>query len=94
MKLTINVTQEDIKNGKRRSATKCPVSLALTRQLSLETSIYFEGYFLPTITESIKFNNKQLADWIYNYDNDISVQPISFEIEKYDLSNTIHKTSF
>ena len=31
MKLTVNVTQEDIDNGRRRTCSGCPVALAISR---------------------------------------------------------------
>jgi hypothetical protein len=89
VKVTIEVTAEDISRGKPRSTCGCPVALAINRQLKLS-----ETEHLITASVGRKFTQvltlrRVLVFWfpdnvqifIDRFDSDQPVKPFSFEFE-------------
>jgi hypothetical protein len=77
--MTIQVTQEDISNGRRASCTDCPIALGLDRSLgfrcdgvgSLFAQISGEDIALPP--NALNFLNR--------FDAGLPVQPFEFELD-------------
>lgn len=83
MKLRVEVTAEDIANGKREDSESCPIALALLR---------CDGVFGAEVNEDITTVTpdddrlsgsppKEASDFIDNFDAGNDVEPFAFEIE-------------
>lgn len=78
--MTINVTQEHIKQGCRVNCAKCPVALALkerTGDLWLVGGSYIRRNGHNDLIELPAV----VTQWILDFDDGIEVQPFSFELE-------------
>ena len=93
MKHKINVTKEDIKNGKPAHPHACPISQSLKRILKAKnvfTEIGFEGIWIDVDGVIYGVNDKDIdyvETFIENFDNHLEYKykppkPISFEIIK------------
>jgi hypothetical protein len=97
MKITVNVTQEDINRGVRQNGERCPVALALIRALALASG---ELIIRPTIALSSGFVCANVLgfdrhhdypipgaarDFIQKFDRGLHVEPFTFEFE-FDLA--------
>ena len=79
MKIEVDVTQEDINNGRKFNCIMCPVALAIKRAIrnpkvsvfSILARIDTEDYFFP----------KKVQNFIQNFDGSILVEPIKFELD-------------
>lgn len=77
MKIRIDVTDEDIRLGKRFSETSCPIARAARRagikDPLVVMGIYSDGkhYCLPLAAQ----------DFVHDFDHGNPVDPFSFEIE-------------
>ena len=82
--MIINVTQEDINNGKISEARKCPITLAANR-------IFGDNHVITGITGILYniVNNKtecyllpqEAREFIQNFDSEFPVKPFMFEIK-------------
>lgn len=100
--ITIHVTKDDIKNGKRRICGYCPIALAIKRAIAPDYN-----FSVMVMNESVDINNnttvklpKRAQEFISMYDNHYyyidkldrtshayqMMQPFSFELE-YDLKD-------
>ena len=82
------VTDEDIKNGQRKSCISCPVILALIRslkyygidcrdlQINQIIGWSFEGWRV------LNYDVLWVQKWISEFDHGIKKKPITFEIER------------
>lgn len=92
--LRVEVTEEDIKNGKRDNCKKCPVVLALARTLgvknvdvrwynadsqSLEEPYYGASFVIAYQSFSLKLP-PEVGTKISKYDRSGEMQPFSFEV--------------
>ena len=81
MKFTIDVTQEDINDGKQKSYWKCPIALALKRKTGKD---YFVSYMV-SLSNDIESKLVPIpplaADFIRAFDAGRPVHPFTFEIE-------------
>ncbi len=93
MRHKINVTKEDIKNGKPAHAEACPISQSLKRILKAKnvfTEIGFEGLWIDVDNVIYGVSDKDtdyVETFIENFDNHLEYKfkppkPISFEIIK------------
>lgn len=81
-KITINVTQEDIDKGQRRSPETCPIALAASRILSSKVQVGIIGmYTKQRAITNIPLLAKQ---FIIKFDDGEKVGPFSFEIDVYE----------
>jgi hypothetical protein len=99
MRLTINVTQEDIDHGKRGDCTRCPIALAVTRELDLsprdylrvngcEVILQLEGEIDSTLSPVQCFSlGVEGQKFVKDFDSplNLSVEPFSFELEEVTL---------
>lgn len=89
--MTITVTAEDIRNGKRRSSAKCPVALAASRAFGQPVGAY--GGFLCFDLGNVTVHRHsilpaEISRWMARFDAgqpEISllvppVEPITFEV--------------
>lgn len=83
----IEVTQEDIDNGTRHSAT-CPVSLAVGRIALCECHSSYAIMLLSRCPEGSIYVTAPVTvtDFITRFDDGLPVNPFSFEI---DISTTL-----
>lgn len=87
VKLVVNVTAEDIQQGRRRSCDRCPIALALYRAAEgHDIGSFGVGRFacsgVGTVNHEL-MNAKLPAvarDFVLDFDVGISVSPISFEL--------------
>lgn len=89
MKLTVEVTQEDIKNGKVGDNMSCPVGLAVTRA-AVDAGL--------DITYGIGLNDAEVAKkcdtFAKKFDAGEAVEPFSFEfdaVKQTELSDIFNK---
>ena len=62
MKVVINVTAEDIKNGKYQDAIKCVIALALARDLKKYSKVFkFEDFDSASVHLTRKSDDKRFA---------------------------------
>lgn len=97
MQVQVDVTEEDIANGKRREATCCPYALAITRACSQfgikETSVspYGNNVVIDLwigrawVSNSAKLTDPPHADNIRRFDDDGPMEPTSFVLEIPDI---------
>lgn len=86
MKITVNVTQEDIDKGKRGSCADCPIALAAIRALGTDEvrvtsdAIYWMGLSV------LRHAPIPEAGWMFigGFDGGEKVHPFSFEIQPKD----------
>ena len=85
MKVTIQVTQEDIKNGQPTRCLKCPLALAATRAFGHQIFVARYTMFSMDVNGKVNFHGgklpKEVTTWQWNFDNGIPVKPFDFEIE-------------
>lgn len=78
MKLRIEVTETDIARGEENSACRCPVALALVRQIpGFEPEVgimHLDMGWLFKTPESV-------CEFIYNFDEGEFVEPFAFDID-------------
>jgi len=78
----IEVTEEDIKNGKRFDISRCPVALAIQRITGLDPDQISVGVSYCKIGNTGKtifpFTDPIILHWIERFDKLIPVQPIKF----------------
>lgn len=82
--MKIQVTREDIENGKRCSATQCPAALALMRALKLDRIIVrLDSIATPSGGRMWRFDTPPvLRDFIHAFDDgDGTAKPIEFELD-------------
>ncbi|HVT61862.1 MAG TPA: hypothetical protein VHD33_00030 [Legionellaceae bacterium] len=83
-KYYIKVTQEDINNGVAGSAMSCPIARAITRRFGLKENPKVGSLVATYWTKDNELRQFQLPyqakEFIYNFDNQLGVKPISFEI--------------
>lgn len=88
--MKIEVTEQDIKAGNRKSSLCCPVALAMKRA----------GIKKPAVTGCYVslFNEKRLIhvklpsvveDFVDNFDNEGLVWPFSFDLDLPDYATTL-----
>jgi len=89
--VTVKVTADDIKNGIRRAATRCPLALAIQRACNWEQSPSVgclgvlpepedRTHDFDPIYQTILLPPKADAFWD-KFDKDIPVKPFSFRIK-------------
>ena len=84
--VTIIVTQEDIDNGQRMSASKCPIALAASRLLGKRVSVInrisvWHSYDDNSRVASYIIPTDVLKDFLNAFDNGKPVSPITFVAE-------------
>jgi hypothetical protein len=92
MKITVQVTQEDIADGERYACCECPVALALKRATGREW--FVTGVFLNLLKPGQSFTDSGVAaveltldtpqevkTFIHAFDENDPVKPFTFEIE-------------
>ncbi len=77
MKVTINVTQEDIDKGKQGDSCKCPVALALRR---IHPGARVGSLTLFIADDWVESTPEVARKFISEFDNGRPVGPISFDI--------------
>lgn len=80
MKITIDVTQDDINKGIKENCRFCPVALAVQRTFNDPEMDVFSPC-IKNCEEDRVASPSSVCDFIDRYDNGESVQPFSFEID-------------
>jgi len=82
--MIIQVTQEDIDNGRRSSSSHCPVALAFARALGIDNRQVVVGpsYMYSNLLDANKkYNTPSIAcGFIIFYDSGQKVHPFEFEL--------------
>src|SRR4051812_35145467 len=80
--MNIRVTSNDIEDGQRHDPERCPVARALSR-----AGVLHFGVMLASIVVADGHGHvtslplpRQVTDWILDFDNRRSVQPMSFDL--------------
>ena len=87
MKLTIEITEDDIKRGKRCSLRRCPISLAVKRAYGgyCRVRVYNHAIIINKEGKSFRAKNPKIVkDFITNFDRrqrKIPPKPFSFEAD-------------
>lgn len=76
--MTINITQEDIKKGKKRDCATCPVALGMKRA-GLYGAVYPAEYFDYVKRFYIRLPQEAI-NFIKAFDGDLLVEPFSFSL--------------
>lgn len=77
---TIHVTQEDIENGERNRASRCPVAIAIKRATG-NASVYV-GTLDMSIGEFLDMSlPRKLVKFIGRFDSGKAVHPFTFTID-------------
>ena len=81
--MRICVTQEDIKRGKRHSATRCPIARAATAATRTDcgvgmNTLYIYQKNVETIDILLPVNARNFR---HDFDNGLCVEPIEFEVD-------------
>ena len=91
MKLTINVTQEDIDNGRQLDCLMCPIALATCKAIAGTPWMLVGPYtrYLRLFDSNITIRTQEIdiewpphvVEWIRTYDKGRFTRPISFEVD-------------
>lgn len=78
MKVTIEITEEDIRNGKHGSCGECPAALALGREFpKYRISMGVTGCNVLGYGRYLRFDNPlSLQKWIMRFESEENVLPI------------------
>jgi hypothetical protein len=79
MKVAVEVTAEDIRIGRRYSATRCPVRRAM-RRAGIQVEAVFATGWMPTEHSRERPMPRVAGRWIARYDSGSAVEPFSFEV--------------
>lgn len=92
--LIVEVTQEDIDNGKRRNCSRCPIALALMRKFNLDPSedsldAASVGLTIASIFPVMHRERKpqyfnmpdEASEFIKDFDSKLPVKPFSFTLK-------------
>lgn len=85
--ITINVTQDDIKNGRRNSPYLCPIALSLKRETQNSTYITVGAKYAILDFKQVGQVYRLPFDarlFISHFDNGLSVVPQSFTLDLED----------
>lgn len=85
--MKIQVTNEDIKLGKRCSCKRCPVARALWRATGKQWSVLPTHAVIVGKWAAFHFTTT-VTDWIKNHDNGRKVQPFEFDFDYNKEPNT------
>lgn len=83
--MRINVTDDDIKMGRKDNCRECPVALAIARDTN-SYNVEVGGSYLILI-DDYRFDNsgnclglREVFDFVWEFDNGLEVKPFSFEM--------------
>lgn len=77
MKLKINVTKDDIRNGIPSMTTACPIARAFKRVKILNVRVHNTSYKVKDLTYRLP---KKAQRFINDFDNGYFVEPFSFNV--------------
>ncbi len=72
----IQITQQDIDNGRKDHVAGCPIALGLNQEFAYEISV--SGWIC--IGKDYYQATPELRRWIYDFDRDKPVKPITIEL--------------
>lgn len=85
---TIEVTQDDINNGIPNSEHSCPVAIALKRvfpdrrvSVNEDSLMLYEEINEVCVRRIIKGTPSEVQAFILDFDDDVAVEPFSFEVD-------------
>lgn len=87
MKINVEVTQEDIRSGNKKSATTCPLALAISRSAATTVTVGIQGITFWRIDKEWGYQGteikqpKDVADWRQRYDAGELVLPFGFTLD-------------
>ena len=86
MNKSVTVSKTDIRLGKRNQCRKCPVAIALCRHVKPNVVVsighalgfWINGYEHGRLVEAEM--PEEVLDWVYRYDNNHHVEPMTFNV--------------
>lgn len=80
--MKIIVTQDDIDNGQRAHAEKCPLAISVARQTKLEDPSVSTGLVFCGDYEHRRYIYlpKEACDFYRNFDSGLKTEPFEFEL--------------
>lgn len=84
MKLNITVLPEDLRNGKPKAYSRCPIALAINRALGNLCQARVGSYFISTFYEGVTYTGitpSTVYDFINDFDHGYRPDLITFELE-------------
>ena len=76
----LNVTERDIRNGKRGDVHKCVIAKCIARYLNLDPMDVFVGGANIWIKHRYFTTTKKLQSFIQDFDDGLVVKPFSFSL--------------
>ena len=83
--MIVKVTVKDIRKGKRNEATRCPVALAIKRQIGSDRLVVYEGFcFIGNRYNLYDYRitqypfSRHTRNWIHEFDKTGKGKPFSF----------------
>lgn len=88
--MKIEVTEQDIKLGRRCSRDRCPVALAFKRAGIKPDGVTGMAvvFFYKTSYTEVTLPSK-VANFIADFDNSVVVEPFSFDLDLPDYATTL-----
>ena len=80
MKVKVEVTAKDIKNGRRCDPNACPIALAAKRATKGRIIRALDNFFRLNDESTLPHSLKRVAKFIQNFDSSKPVKPFSFTI--------------
>lgn len=82
-KITVSVTKNDIKNGKKCCDDSCPIALALKRKFKIQKKNDISVGSLIWLSEETEIggtytHSQESRLFMYNFDADLKVKPAKF----------------
>lgn len=90
--MKIQINQEDIDNGLKKSCTECPIARAFYRITNIKDFNVTCGtiiVFYPPYNRHLHIKiPPEAKEFIYNFDNNMPVKPFEFEISYEPIKRT------
>lgn len=80
MKITIEVTHDDIRNGKACDSYLCPVAIAMSRALKKTVAVGYTGWYMDYM-DIRDYDSNVPRYFIEAFDYGKQVIPIRFQVE-------------
>jgi hypothetical protein len=75
---TINVTKEDIQNGKPIHISKCPVALAITRATGRTCEVDLDAIYVDGL--GLVYSPTEVVKFVRAFDDGKNVDPLAFDL--------------
>lgn len=89
--MKLEITQEDIDNGKPSTPWACPIALALKRQGMMYVQVSVRGMVFEKSNYKTKFcaHTKESLDFMDKFDSATKVHPTFFNLKQENYRNSL-----